>query len=71
MVQFVDAVISQEKLQCPLNETLIIRIAQGAPNQHRGPVPHVAGDNVCRQVRPVIVLQHGVDRVHQVQPGVH
>ena len=51
VVQFVFAVVRQEKLQALAHNRLTDGLsAECALNQNRSAVPHVAGDNVIRQL---------------------
>ena len=71
MIQLVRTVISEEILQGLFHEGFVFGIAQGAPHQHRRPVAHIGGNHFVWQFRTLEMPQHGIDRVHQVKPGVN
>src|SRR5262249_50886026 len=70
-VKLVLAIVGHEVEQGFLHEGLVVRIAQRAAHQHRGAIADVAGDDLSRKLGALVVAQHSVDGVGQIQAGIH
>src|SRR6266436_7414719 len=68
VVEFVDAVVSEEIVQSRFQELLVFGVAQGSPHQHRSSIPYVRSNQLIRQLRTAKMPQHSVDRMYQVEP---
>lgn len=51
VIQLMDTVVGEEIIQGFLEKSLIFRIPQGAPYQHRSAVSHVGGDYIAGELR--------------------
>src|SRR5215510_10349363 len=71
IVEFVDAIVSQEIFQGFLDEPLIIGVAQSSANQHGGAIADIAGNGVVGRFWAMKMPQHGIHRMNQVQTGVN
>ena len=71
MVEFVLAVVGEEKLQSLADEGIVDGLAaQSALDEDRRPIADIARDHVVGQFRALDVTQGGVDGMHQVEARV-
>ncbi len=71
VVQLVLAVVEDEVLQGLAHQVAVVGVAQGAADQHRRAVAHVALHHLHRQLHPPELAQHGIDRIGQVYARIH
>src|SRR5580704_7590643 len=71
MVKFMYPVIGEKILQSVFQKLLVLGIAQGPSYQYWSAIPDVGRDNFVRQLGTAKMPQHGVDRVHQIEPRVN
>src|ERR1700722_11353681 len=68
VVELVDPVVAEKILQSVFQKLLVLGVAQGPSYQYWSAIPDVGRDNFVRQLGTAKMPQHGVDRVHQIEP---
>src|SRR5205807_9402295 len=71
VIEFVFAIVEQEKLQRLVHKRFVIRIAQSAAHQHGGAVADVAGNDFIRKFGLAKIAKHGIDGICQVDAGIN
>ena len=71
VIELVFAIVSKEVVQAGAYQFLVAGFAAQGPADQRGrSIAHVAGNHVVGQFRALHMPQRGIDRMHQIQPGV-